>query len=114
MTAPSAPPAAERGQVAVRLTRPLRGERGRRVPARITGSARPRRRATASASALRYHRARPIAGLIRQFSSPLLILLIFTAALSYVLGRRADAVIIGLILAASAGLGFAAVRRRAP
>ena len=52
--------------------------------------------------------------LIRQFSSPLLILLIITATLSYVLSRRTDAVIIGLILAASVGLGFAAVRRRAP
>jgi hypothetical protein len=34
---------------------------------------------------------------IRQFSSPPLILLIITAALSNVIGQRTDAVIIGLI-----------------
>jgi hypothetical protein len=42
------------------------------------------------------------------------LLLIIIAALPYVLGQRTDAVIIGLILAASAGLEFAAVGRRAP
>ncbi len=56
--------------------------------------------------------------LIRQFSSPLLILLIITAAPSHGLGQRTDAVIIGLILAASAGCSVQqqrpAARRWAP
>jgi hypothetical protein len=42
------------------------------------------------------------------------LLLIIIATLPYVLGQRTDAVIIGLILAVSAGLGFVAVGRRAP
>jgi hypothetical protein len=59
VTAPSALPAAERGQVAARLTA-------------------------------------------------------LSAALPYVLGQRTDAVIIGLILAASAGPGFATVPAPGP
>jgi len=75
--APSALPAAERGQVAARLTA-LCGECGL-APNADYG-----------------------------------LLLIIIAALPYVLGQRTDAVIIGLILAASAGPEFAAVGRRAP
>jgi P-type Mg2+ transporter len=84
------------------------------VPARITGAARPRRRANVGANTLRYHRAMPLGVLIGQFSSPLLILFIITASLSYVLGQRIDAVIIGLILAASAGLHGSATAPRRP
>ena len=119
MTAPPALPAAERGQVAARIT-VLSAASAAAMPAEAVVSAlgtsadyglstaeAARRRAAVGANAVRDHRARPLALLIRQFSSPLLILLIITAALSYVLGQRTDAVIIGLILAASAGLGFA-------
>jgi Mg2+-importing ATPase len=42
----------------------------------------------------------------RQLRSALLLLLVVTAALSFVLGERTDAVIIGIILVASIGLGF--------
>ena len=42
----------------------------------------------------------------RQFQNAVLILLVVTAAASYFLGDRTDAVIIAVILAASVGLGF--------
>ncbi len=43
---------------------------------------------------------------MRQLRSPLLVLLLAAALLSTFLGERADAIIIGLITAASVGLGF--------
>ncbi|WP_433754564.1 hypothetical protein [Nocardia sp. CA-135398] len=43
--------------------------------------------------------------LLRQLRSPLLLLLAFTAVVSFFVGERTNAVIIGLILAASVGLG---------
>lgn len=119
MTAPAAPPVTDRGQVAGWSTA-LSAASAAAMPAEAVVSAlgtsaerglstaeAARRQAAVGANALRDHRARPLALLIRQFSSPLLILLIVTAALSYGLGQRTDAVIIGLILAASTGLGFA-------
>jgi Mg2+-importing ATPase len=48
-----------------------------------------------------------LAVLVRHLASPILILLTGTAAVSFALGQRTEAVIIGLILAASVGLGFA-------
>ncbi len=42
----------------------------------------------------------------RQVRSPLMLLLLVTAALSFFVGERTDAVIIGCILALSVGLGF--------
>ncbi|MFM5905901.1 MAG: magnesium-translocating P-type ATPase, partial [Micrococcales bacterium] len=45
--------------------------------------------------------------LLRQLRSPLLLLLAVTAGVSYFLGEQSDAIIIGLILAVSVGLGFA-------
>jgi Mg2+-importing ATPase len=57
-------------------------------------------------NALRNHRASALAVLGQQFKSALLILLLVTAAVSFALGERSDAVIIGVILAASVGLGF--------
>jgi Mg2+-importing ATPase len=44
--------------------------------------------------------------LARQLRSPLLLLLAVTAFLSYLVGERSDAIIIGLILSASVSLGF--------
>jgi magnesium-transporting ATPase (P-type) len=112
-------PAAERDQVAARITA-LPAASAAAMPAEVVVSAlgasadyglstaeAAMRRAAVGANALRDHSARPLAVLIGQFSSPLLILLMITAALSYALGQRTDAVIIGLILAASIGLGFA-------
>jgi P-type Mg2+ transporter len=119
VTALPALPAAERDQVAARNTA-LPAAKAAAMPAEAVVSAlgasadyglstaeAAMRRAAVGANALRDHSARPLAVLIGQFSSPLLILLIITAALSYGLGQRTDAVIIGLILAASIGLGFA-------
>jgi Mg2+-importing ATPase len=61
-----------------------------------------RRRAAVGPNAVRSHHARPWVVLGRQLASPLLV----TALVSFVVGERTDAVIIGLILAASVGLGF--------
>jgi Mg2+-importing ATPase len=66
-----------------------------------------RRRAVTGPNAVRSHHARPLAVLGRQFRSALLILLLVTAAVSFFLGEQTDALIIGVILAASVGLGFA-------
>ncbi len=65
-----------------------------------------RRRADVGPNAVRSHHARPWAVLGRQLASPLLVLLLVTALVSFVVGEQTDAVIIGVILAASVGLGF--------
>lgn len=57
-------------------------------------------------NAVRSHQVRAWAVLGRQLRSALLVLLVVTATISFFLGDRTDAVIIGLILAASIGLGF--------
>jgi P-type Mg2+ transporter len=57
-------------------------------------------------NAVRSHQVRAWAVLGRQLRSALLMLLVVTAAISFVLGDHTDAVIIGLILTASIGLGF--------
>jgi P-type Mg2+ transporter len=57
-------------------------------------------------NAVRSHRARAFPVLGRQLRSPLLILLAVTAFVSFFVGERGDAVIIGVILLASVGLGF--------
>ncbi|HXY94097.1 MAG TPA: magnesium-translocating P-type ATPase [Acidimicrobiia bacterium] len=53
------------------------------------------------------HRVRVWEVLGRQLRSALLLLLVVTAAVSFFVGDRTDAVIIGVILVASVGLGFA-------
>ncbi|MGW2161355.1 magnesium-translocating P-type ATPase [Nonomuraea sp. NPDC001699] len=65
-----------------------------------------RRLAVVGPNSLRTHRARRVAVLARQLRSPLLILLAVTAAASFFLGESSDALIIGVILAVSVGLGF--------
>jgi len=60
----------------------------------------------AGPNAVRSHRTRAAAVLARQLRSPLLILLAVTATASFFVGERSDAVIIGVILLASVGLGF--------
>jgi Mg2+-importing ATPase len=57
-------------------------------------------------NAVRSHRVNALSVLASQLRSPLLILLAVTALASAFLGQASDAVIIGVILAASVGLGF--------
>jgi Mg2+-importing ATPase len=64
------------------------------------------RRATAGPNVIRPHRANAAAVLLRQFRNAVLLLLLGTAVVAGVLGDVTDAVIIGVILLASVGLGF--------
>ena len=57
-------------------------------------------------NAVASHRARPLQVLAHQLRSPLLALLLAAAVLSYFVGEHTDAVIIGVIVAMSVGLGF--------
>ncbi|MFD3810429.1 magnesium-translocating P-type ATPase [Rhodococcus sp. NPDC058639] len=57
-------------------------------------------------NALRSYRVRAWTVLARQLRSALLLLLAVTAVASFFLGNRTDAVVIGIILVASVGLGF--------
>jgi P-type Mg2+ transporter len=65
-----------------------------------------RRRAVSGPNAIRASRARAWTVLQRQLRSPLLLLLLVTAAVSFAVGDRTDAVIIATILGVSVGLGF--------
>jgi P-type Mg2+ transporter len=60
----------------------------------------------AGPNAVRTHHVRAWAVLGRQLRSALLVLLVGTATISFFLGDRTNAVIIGVILVASVGLGF--------
>jgi Mg2+-importing ATPase len=75
-------------------------------PAGLTAAQAAARLAMVGPNAVRDHKARAWGVLARQLRSPLLGLLAGTALVSYFLGERTDAVIIGVILAASIGLGF--------
>ncbi|MFI5592322.1 cation-transporting P-type ATPase [Amycolatopsis sp. NPDC051758] len=57
-------------------------------------------------NAVSSHRARLVPVLWHQLRSPLLVLLMVAAVASYFVGERSDAVIIGVIVAVSVGLGF--------
>ena len=57
-------------------------------------------------NSLRTHVVRPWAVLVRQLRNPLLLLLLAAAAVSGLTGDPTDAVIIGVIVALSVGLGF--------
>jgi Mg2+-importing ATPase len=72
----------------------------------LSSSEAARRLVVVGPNAIRTHHARAVQVLARQLRSALLILLAATATVSYFLGERSDALIIGLILAASVGLGF--------
>ncbi len=65
-----------------------------------------RRLAAHGPNAVKDHRARALQVAARQLRSPLLVLLMVTAAAAYGLGQQTDAVIIAVILVASVGLGF--------
>src|SRR6266568_2250988 len=56
-------------------------------------------------NAIHTHRATLLPVLLRQLRSPLLLLLAVTAVVSFFVGERSDAVIIGAILTVSIGLG---------
>ncbi|WP_268762074.1 P-type ATPase, partial [Frankia casuarinae] len=58
-------------------------------------------------NAVRTHHARVLAVLVRQVRSPLLVLLLVAAAVSFFVGERANALIIGVIVMFGVGLGFA-------
>ncbi|QUW85539.1 magnesium-translocating P-type ATPase (plasmid) [Streptomyces mirabilis] len=58
-------------------------------------------------NAVHSHRARLLLVLWHQLRSPLLGLLLTAAVISYFVGERSDALIIGVIVALSVGLGFA-------
>lgn len=70
-----------------------------------------RRRGEGGSNTVRTHHARALRVLAHQLRSALLLLLLVTATASFLLGERTDAVIIGAILAASVGLGFASEYR---
>ena len=65
-----------------------------------------RRQAMYGPNAVSSHRARLFPVLWHQLRSPLLALLLAAAVASYFVGERSDAVIIGVIVALSVGLGF--------
>ena len=65
-----------------------------------------RRRAVVGSNLIAVRRVRSWEVLGRQLHSALLLLLVVTAALSFLVGDRTDALIIGIILLASIGLGF--------
>jgi Mg2+-importing ATPase len=66
-----------------------------------------RRRGRFGPNAVRTHRVSALAVLARQLRSALLALLLVAAAVSFFVGERTDAIVIGLILSISVLLGFA-------
>ncbi|QIS12539.1 magnesium-translocating P-type ATPase [Nocardia arthritidis] len=72
----------------------------------LSENERVRRRQLFGPNAIRTHKTRLLPVLLRQLRSPLLLLLAVTAAVSFFVGERTDAIIIGVILAASVGLGL--------
>jgi Mg2+-importing ATPase len=76
-------------------------------PRGITPDEAAARLATLGPNAVRSHHVQAWRVLGRQLRSALLVLLVVTATISFFLGDHTDAVIIGVILAASVGLGFA-------
>ncbi|SDZ42476.1 magnesium-translocating P-type ATPase [Herbiconiux ginsengi] len=75
-------------------------------PTGLTSAEAARRLASIGPNALRTHRVRPWRVLGRQLKSPILLLLFVTAGISVFVGESTNAVIIGVILVASIGLGF--------
>ena len=76
-------------------------------PGGLTEDEAARRLGVVGPNAVRSHRARALPVLVNQLRSPLLALLAATALASAFLGQASDAVIIGVILLVSVGLGFA-------
>ncbi len=74
-------------------------------PGGLTCEEAARRLAVHGRNAVGGHRARLLPVIASQLRSPLLLLLLVAATASYVVGERADAVIIGIIVTLSVGLG---------
>jgi magnesium-transporting ATPase (P-type) len=72
----------------------------------LSGDEAARRLVAVGPNAVRSHRVQPLMILGRQLRSAVLILLAVTAFVSFFLGERTSTVVIGVILAASVGLGF--------
>ncbi|GAA2052078.1 magnesium-translocating P-type ATPase [Catenulispora yoronensis] len=72
----------------------------------LSGAEVARRQAEYGPNAVASHKARALAVLWHQLRSPLLGLLMAAAVVSFLVGERSDAVIIGVIVAVSVGLGF--------
>jgi Mg2+-importing ATPase len=79
---------------------------GSDAAAGLTSAAVAQRRAAFGPNAVSTHHARLIPVLWQQLRSPLLALLLSAALASYFVGERSDAVIIGVIVVLSVGLGF--------
>jgi Mg2+-importing ATPase len=75
-------------------------------PAGLSVAEAARRRTVFGPNAVRTHRASAWAVLGRQLGSPILILVIITAGVSLFLAEATNAVVIGVILLVSVGLGF--------
>lgn len=80
---------------------------GSDAAAGLTSTEAARRLETCGRNAVSSHRARLLPVLGRQLNSPLLLLLVVAATASYFVGERTDALIIGVIVALSVGLGLA-------
>ena len=76
------------------------------APGGLSAEEAARRLAASGPNAVRSHQARLLPVLLRQVRSPLLVLLGITATASFFVGQRSDALIIGVILGASVGLGL--------
>jgi len=107
----AAPPAAPWAGIAARdaaslpvddVVRALGMDRG----AGLTSAEAAARLAAVGPNAVRSHHARGWSVAVRQLRSPLLVLLAVAATVSFFVGERTDAVIIGVIVAVSVGLGF--------
>ncbi|GAB3979558.1 magnesium-translocating P-type ATPase [Actinoallomurus acanthiterrae] len=86
--------------------RPLSGESSPPATPGLTDAQAAAIRRTAGPNAVRSHRTSPLAVLLRQLRSPLLVLLIVAAGVSFVVAERTDAIVIAVIVAMSVGLGF--------
>jgi Mg2+-importing ATPase len=72
----------------------------------LTGAEAGRRLTEMGPNAVRTHMASGWSVLVRQLASPILVLLLITAGLSLFLGDATNAIVIGVILLVSVGLGF--------
>ena len=93
-----------RMDAAMPVDRVLRGLAS--APGGLSAGEAARRLAASGPNAVRSHQARLLPVLLRQVRSPLLVLLGITATASFFVGQRSDALIIGVILGASVGLGL--------
>ena len=108
VTAPAQPTGSVTGIVsaATLTTADLLHELGVAADVGLSGVEVERRQAQYGPNAVSSHRARLLPVLWHQLRSPLLVLLLTAAVASYFVGERSAAVIIGVIVALSVGLGF--------